>query len=227
MNDLRLAKLSCASYNGIKDIKKLGFNRVVKFRSGATGTKAYLAVDDTRKEAVIVFRGTERDGKDILTDISFFKKHYRGGRVHKGFLVAYLSVQKHIDKEMDKLPDNYTVYTTGHSLGGSLACLQAMYGSVQAEQIITFGQPRVGNKNVAHKLSRLKYRRYVNHADLVTRVPKINYWHEGELIYFTKKENTLVNPSWWTMFKDRAWYVAHRFVDHKCCDYVRILEKQK
>lgn len=227
MEHSKLAKLSGASYTGVKPIKKLGFNKVIKFRSGRTGTKGYLAIDDVSRQAVVVFRGTEKDGKDILTDISFLKtahRKHKDDRIHKGFLRAYESIQGHINKEIGKLPTDYALYATGHSLGGALACLYALYGAVRVQQVVTFGQPRVGNKIVSKKLTELPYTRYVNHADIVPRVPRINYWHSGTLVYITRKESTLVNPSWGRMFVDRMWYLAHRFTDHRCAEYIRILE---
>lgn len=224
MNHLTLAKLSQASYVGVKPIKKLGFNRVQKFRSGRTGTKAYLAINDDAKEAVLVFRGTEKDGKDILTDLMFSKEEYEGSRIHKGFLRAYKSVQRHIDKRVTELPKDYTLYATGHSLGGALTCLYSLYGSVQPDEVVTFGQPRVGDKSFAQELSGMFYTRYVYHADVVPRVPKIGYRHSPDLLYISRLGGKIYNPSGFGMFVDRIFSFTKRYTSHRIQNYVDALE---
>lgn len=223
MDDLKLAKVSEASYTGVKPLKRLGFNKVIKFRSGRTGTKAYLAINESKHEAVLVFRGTEKEGKDILTDIKFGKKDYKGDKIHRGFLTAYKSVKRHIDREVSLLPESYKIYVTGHSLGGALACLYALYGAVRPFKVVTYGQPRVGDKNLASKLKELPYTRYVHHADIVARVPKLGYHHSTELKYITNLGAVVDNPSWFGMFRDRVFAFFDRLTDHKISHYVKSL----
>jgi len=224
---LLLAKVSQASYIGVKPLKRLGFNRVVKFRSGRTGTKAYLAINDSKKLAVIVFRGTEKDGRDILTDISFYKEKYKGVKVHSGFLRAYNSVKGHINREIGQLPSDYELHATGHSLGGALACLYGLYGVSKPLSLVTYGQPRLGDNKLSQELSELKYTRVVYQSDLVPRIPKIGYRHGEDLLYYNTVGQWEYNPPWMSMFFDRLFSrVSHRLTDHKIQNYIDGLEQE-
>ena len=223
--NLLLAKVSRASYFGVKPLKRLGFNKVVKFRSGRTGTRAYLAINDSERMAVLVFRGTEKDGRDILTDISFWKEKYRGVRVHSGFLRAYDSIRRHIDKEVSKLPSDYELHATGHSLGSALACLYTMYGVRKPDTMVGFGSPRVGDKAFSDNLSKLNCTIYINHADVVPRVPRIGYRQPKNIIYMTSKGELITNPTWFSMFVDRSFFLVDRFLDHKIQSYIDSLEE--
>lgn len=75
---------------------------------------------------------------------------------------------------------------TGHSLGGALASLASIdiknsFGITP--KVITFGQPRIGNQNLANYLSEMipKTYRVINYADIVPHLPTstFNYAHYG------------------------------------------------
>ena len=221
LTDLDLALLSKAAYPGPKLHILESFNIIIQFYDVETDTEAFLAIDDKRKLAVLSFRGTEKEGKDIKTDIRFFKKNYQGCRIHKGFLKAYLSVKDDIDFETSALPSDYNLYITGHSLGGALACLATLFGDINPKKLVTFGQPRIGNKSTAKELDGINYTRYVNHADAVARMPKINYYQGGHLIYLNEDGKAIENPSSWYMFKDRITSFFHRYEDHSIDEYIR------
>jgi hypothetical protein len=68
------------------------------------------------------------------------------GRVHEGFLDAYMSVQQQLKSSIAN--QNFTsLYMTGHSLGASLATLATtdMAASKKATSLINFGSPKVGD----------------------------------------------------------------------------------
>ncbi|WFD21348.1 hypothetical protein MCAP1_003610 [Malassezia caprae] len=105
-------------------------------------------------------------------------------KIHQGFQIAYTNdadkVIKNVKKFMEKKnTDKVTV--VGHSLGAAMAVLAAVHletvmeGSVH--QILTFGQPRVGNVAFANDLDKLfkgKFYYTINGADPVARVgPRI------------------------------------------------------
>jgi len=223
--DLLLARVSEAAYKGVRPLKRLGFNKVVKFRSGRTGTKAYLAINDNDRLAVLTFRGTERDGRDILTDISISKEEYKGAKIHSGFLRAYKSVEKHINKEVSRIPEEYEFHVTGHSLGGALAVLYCAYGVIEPLSLVTYGQPRVGDKSLLERLSQINYTRVVYQSDVVTRVPYIGYTHKGRVLYFNTNREWVENPTWFSMFFDRLFSsLSDRITDHRIRNYVNSLQ---
>ena len=221
VNHKLLAKTSSAAYTGIASLKKLGYNRVFKFRSKATGTKAYLCIQDETKVAVVAFRGTEtNDSRDICTDINIEKAHWGNYDVHSGFMVAYQSVNVKIENAIDRLPEGYKLYATGHSLGGALATLHAVYGECLTDELVTFGSPRVGGKEFAKDLQGVNYARYVNNADVVTKVPKWNFHHGGVLHLITGVGLVKVNPSWVTKLACRLSYWS-AIDDHDITEYIR------
>ena len=221
LNHKLLAKTSSAAYTGIASLKKLGFNRVFKFRSKATGTKAYLAIQDDAKVAVVVFRGTETDdSRDIVTDINIEKAHWENYQVHSGFMIAYQSVNVKIENAIDRLPDGYKVYATGHSLGGALAILHGVYGEQVVEEVVTFGGPRVGGAEFARDLQGVNFARYVNNADIVPTVPRWNYRHGGDLHLITGVGLVTKNPGWMKRLACRLSYWS-AIGDHNISEYIR------
>lgn len=221
LNHKLLAKVSSASYTGISSLKKLGFQRVFKFRSKATGTRAYLAIQDDAKVAVVVFRGTEgNDSRDICTDINVEKSHWENYDIHSGFMIAYQSVNVKIENACDRLPDDYKIYATGHSLGGALATLHAVYGEQNMEELVTFGSPRVGGKIFARDLQGVNYARYVNNADIVTKVPKWNYKHGGVLHLISGIGIVTKNPGWMRRAACRLSYWS-AVDDHSIGEYIK------
>lgn len=88
-------------------------------------------------------------------------------------------------KDLKALHNDAKIYITGHSLGGALAVLSLPdvkdnFGAV--EGLLTFGQPRVGNKRFASWLgSQVNHERVVHYGDPVPHSPiKANgYLHDG------------------------------------------------
>jgi len=146
-----------------------------------TDTQCYIYEHDGL--SVISFRGTQKNLKDILTDIWAFKRHIpfthtKRIRVHRGFYRAYMSVR---DEILDELITHKTdkVLITGHSLGGALATLCAV--DIQKNDIYqtkdiylkTFGSPKVGNRHFKKSFNKriINSDRFVNPFDFVPTVP--------------------------------------------------------
>ncbi|KAF8186622.1 Alpha/Beta hydrolase protein [Pholiota molesta] len=120
----------------------------------------FIARDDSRKEIIVALRGSASvtdmiiNAQVLLVPFEFpGVKLPSGTRVHSGFLVAWDSIGAEVvhavDKQLSEHP-GYSIVTTGHSLGGSLALLAA----VSLQQIFkttllraySYGAPRTGNK---------------------------------------------------------------------------------
>ncbi|KIH54336.1 triacylglycerol lipase [Ancylostoma duodenale] len=94
------------------------------------------------------------------------------------------------------------VTISGHSLGGALATLAASHlvklkvlENPDKVKLVTFGQPRVGNKEFADAVDEeVDYAyRVVHYHDLVPTIPKAGFWHQGIEIFYTsdmKPENS-------------------------------------
>jgi hypothetical protein len=150
-----------------------GFALVATFDNG--GTQAYLATRDTDRMAVLAFRGTEKDYRDIKTDLN--ARFYRSGttKTHSGFLDAFKLVEPAIRQALDEL-DGYKLYLTGHSLGGALALIAARrLACDEVAACYTFGSPKVGNEEFGDAIKVPIYR-VVNAADSVPSLPPTWFW---------------------------------------------------
>ena len=110
-------------------------------------------------------------------------------KLHQGFgsgaKAVYEDIQPFLSKE-------HPIHLTGHSLGGAIAVILAMYlekDGFAVEQVITFGQPKVTNATGAKMFSSLPLTRVVTPNDIVPLVPPISpmqikdldiFWHMGE-----------------------------------------------
>ncbi|MGH2359556.1 MAG: lipase family protein, partial [bacterium] len=165
-------------------LNALRLNLVERFNR--EGTHAYLARND--RFAVLAFRGTEEDMRNIVTDldIRFQRDKKTGARIHDGFSTSYALVGPDINRALAELEPNLPLYITGHSLGGALAAVAAM--RIHPEDHIaacyTFGCPRVGDGEFVDHLWKVPVYRLVHAADVVTRLPfAFGYRHAGDFRY--------------------------------------------
>ncbi len=164
----------------------------VEFFSGSS-TQCYMASNNDF--LILVFRGTEirrrgdsSDFANILADLATdahiaLVEWEQGGKVHRGFKEALDEVWEGLLAYLrSKETARRTVWFTGHSLGAALATLAARrYDRVRG--LYTFGSPRVGNPDFKKAFLVPTYR-FVNHDDIVTRVPPpLFYQHVGRLQY--------------------------------------------
>ncbi|WP_257294029.1 Mbeg1-like protein [Endozoicomonas sp. YOMI1] len=135
-------------------------------------TQAFLASSESHRMNVLAFRGTEKNLKDIKTDLKASMIEMDGVRVHHGFYQALECVRPEIEGALREVRKNgYPLYITGHSLGGAIALLATKF---LAEDSIgacyTFGSPRVACSQFGDSIKTPVYR-LVNAADGVPRVP--------------------------------------------------------
>ena len=150
----------------------------------------FLATNDVTKSQVIAVRGTSNI-ENALVDIALeltTDKH-TGARLHNGFSQTARAIYAEIKPQIRA---DYVIDTTGHSLGGAVAIILAMYLDIDnfnVGKVVTFGQPKVTNIAGANKFSHLNIIRVVTPKDLVPLVPPFDpvdlnnldiYWHAGK-----------------------------------------------
>lgn len=141
----------------------------------------------------IAIRGTANLANVMVDlDIEFQPDERLGITLHNGFRSAAEAVFNDV---RPRLVAGMPVQVTGHSLGGAIAVVLAMYlkhdTAMQITQVITFGQPKVTNVTGADLYASIPLTRVVTQKDLVPLVPPLSplqikdldvYWHMGEEI---------------------------------------------
>lgn len=146
------------------------------FCSDETDAQAFLCRNKKEKFAVLSFRGTELNLKDIKADIKANLIAIEVGKktieMHSGYLKQFLSVRAEIEASL-KSPKlkGYQLFITGHSLGGALAIIATRFlANDTMGACYTFGSPPVGTVDFDLDITTPIYR-IINHVDIVPRLP--------------------------------------------------------
>ncbi|KAK0407560.1 hypothetical protein QR680_019266 [Steinernema hermaphroditum] len=150
-----------------------------------------LAVSEEAKAIYVVYRGSSMD-KQLFTEfvqgigaqLGAWEKFVGSSGVMTYFYGAFQSlfIGAGIKSDLMKLKEehkDYRIWVTGHSLGGSLASMTALYLVNQTlfhadkVKLVTFGEPRTGNYNFAKAIEQnIKFRyRVIHRNDFVTNIP--------------------------------------------------------
>jgi hypothetical protein len=183
----------------------LDFRPCCFISNAETDTQAWIWWNNQAKEVIVAFRGTEQtQWKDLLTDVKvmpttlnaegvtkmeFFANNSDQVMVHNGFLTAYQSVRNVIFSQIKGVTtadeNHWSIYVTGHSLGGALAtlfayeCSRAELGDVDIT-MYNYGSPRVGNKAFVEEFKAKidSSWRFSNVRDIIPTVPRfLGYQH--------------------------------------------------
>jgi len=233
--------------------RRLGLDVLQVLADAGSGANACLLRGDGL--AVLAVRGTERDYRDILTDLDFRKQrlaragqHLSGaeGRVHSGFLrQAAAVVNGKMGAGVRGLLDGGTpVIACGHSLGGAVALLAAIF--VGIEEAYTYGAPRVGDRAFARcgRVNLVEHNRFVRAADIVPHLPLLGlgFRHNAPALYFDGGGRFKGRASLWRQWAALAWRAltgpwmrgpivglpipAAPFTDHRVAGYPAAVDRE-
>lgn len=142
----------------------------------STEVRYFLERDDKTYTQFITVRGTHNN-KNLAEDLDIAVREDR--KVDIPVDAGFDSDARAIyDDVKPYLKPGYTTYVTGHSLGGAVAALLAIYlieEGVQVERVITFGQPRFTTTDGAKRLGFLPLTRIVDENDIVPMVAPSTY----------------------------------------------------
>ncbi len=191
------ALLANASYHDTKQIQQLleqGYTLDKSIVLRGYEVACFLATRESSGEQLAIFRGTSNI-ENALVDAAFefVEDEHIGIKLHQGFALSSALAYEELKPYLNK---NYTLHTTGHSLGGAIALIFAMHAHTddyRTGHIITFGQPKVTNVTGSHHFSHLDVTRVVMPRDMVPLVPPLDpmsidpmnllemdiYWHQG------------------------------------------------
>lgn len=175
----------------------------------------------------VTFRGTSSP-KDFLSDLDIKRFKFKNGIIiHNGFWKQFKSVEPELVKNFDMHPDARKFVFAGHSLGGALAQIAAVYfGDLYKKYTVchTFGSPRVGNDKFVEWFHQHVQEnvRVQNSKDPVTMIPMMPVWKH------TKRLNLTLYDDYTGKVKhdDTKWYKRlYKFLksdlgDHSCQEYI-------
>jgi triacylglycerol lipase len=231
---LEFANIAQTTYENPKTstakFKALGY-KIIQFFD-INGAQAYLLTNGTI--TVLSFRGTEVTEKsDVLADLKAGKNiEACGGKVHVGFKGEINKLWPSITAALETNPGN--VYVTGHSLGAAMATIAASRMQDRVTALVTFGSPRVGDKEFVKSLT-VDHYRVQNNCDDVTKVPfkVMGFEHHGTHKYMNfHGEFRDLTP--WQQIKDmarsrlKARAKGQKYIgvfDHMMANYIAKLEK--
>jgi len=153
-----------------KALSEADFELIKPFN--CNGTQAFLAKRESDKMAILAFRGTQKeDPRDIITDLQAnFYQDAKGAKIHDGFYRAFQCVENEIKSVCEGLKE-YSLYVTGHSLGGAIALIATRaLNSDNLAACYTYGSPKVGNEEFDDDIKPPIYR-IVNAYDIVPFSP--------------------------------------------------------
>jgi len=177
-----------------------------------SGVVGFVGADMTNQAIIVSFAGTDPfDVRNLLTDVNLWKKDFpwsfgaQGVQVHGGFLAAFQSIQPALKTFIQQIQLNtgfQKVQISGHSLGGALAHMAALYIKsdlgITADFVYTFGEPRVGN--TAFQIlfdANIKeaWRVTSNHDPIPTLGPRIlGFTHGGTEVHYSSATSFQILP---------------------------------
>ncbi len=165
----------------LAQLKSWGFEKMQELPSDGFGSRGYIA--DHGDYIMVAFRGTESK-KDFASNTLFYQSEApsylgaKGAWMHKGMKSTYNQLRPTLHRVMADFGGVHKpIYLAGHSLGGSLAVIAALDLAnlgAQINSIYTFGQPKVGNSVLTHKVKALlgdRLYRIAFDSDITSRVP--------------------------------------------------------
>ncbi len=232
---LKIAKMCRDVYSA--EVETLG----TFVESKDTGIQATVGLYDSR--AIVCLRGSDAvvDWKNNFNigKVPFLsRKHSDPDKmVHAGFFTGHTSVKSKVYKKLNKIVDSGecdSILFCGHSAGVVTGLLAYDYLNKKSLpiEVVTFGTPRVGNREFADAFNReMKCTRIINDRDMVPLAPLkiLGFHHVGaQLIHI--KDGKVYNEDHNTV-KKAMWRVKGLFGldagfrDHNISSYVEEIEK--
>ena len=196
---------------------------------------------EENKQQIIAIEGTSSINH-ILSDMNIFKSKDKrlNIKLHSGFAKIARKIYSSL---FHIIKTRKPIVITGHSMGGAVALILGMYlqeSCYEIKNIITFGQPKVTDREGAEKYKSLNLIRVVHDEDIVPSLPPITvstlfnpYIHFGdELIIDSAKEDWWImscgikQVSFWKRLKNLFNIKSKELInDHKIDEYITALEQ--
>jgi hypothetical protein len=141
---------------------------------GATDAQYFVERDDKARVQHISVRGTA-NRKNILEDIEIRVREdlELGLPIHSGFDATSNAIYSDMKPYLKR---DYKTFVTGHSLGGAIAAILAIYlarDGYDVARIVTFGQPKFTTSAGVERIGFLSITRVVDENDMVPMLPPV------------------------------------------------------
>ncbi|OBZ88261.1 Lipase [Choanephora cucurbitarum] len=160
---------------------------VVTYGKNPLGVSGHISVSEDNKTIYVVVRGAASMRNKITYGVNEMIQHpfIPNAQVHKGMLLALLSIRDTIAQTLDdqlKLHPEYKVVVAGHSFGAGVASLVAVDIQQQFPQLDStrlkarlLGKPRVGNEGYVAYIgdNNIDLIRYVQYDDGTAHEPSL------------------------------------------------------
>lgn len=151
---------------------------------GKTDAQYFLEQDDRAKVQYIAIRGTANK-RNLIEDIELriHEDLALAIPVHIGFDATARALYADMKPYLNK---SYRTYITGHSLGGAVAALLAIYmvdDGYTVEKVVTFGQPKFTTTDGVRKLGFLRLTRVVDENDVIPMLPPTTIFNRVYGVY--------------------------------------------
>ena len=223
-----------------------GISKFIPFTTDHYKMDLFIAINDVHKEVVVTFRGLKIASPQKLALLRLNRVHMdlplnstfgistRDLTVHSGFLEIFEESYEILYPQLLSAIWNnptYKVILNGHSLGGALSPILAIklvfvdFVDPRRLSIISFGAPRVGNRQFALLISRISDESYrVTHgSDIIAKQPPrfIGYHHYPSEIWLADEYNgpgDAFKPTLTTPFDNinTTAYICDLFEDKRC-----------
>lgn len=172
------------------------------------GVKLLLGFDDITGYIFIAFRGSSNI-ENWIQNLKFqqISPWNNTIMVDKGFYEDYEFIKEALFDslyEISKLYNTTNIVITGHSLGSALSTIVSYeiikYYDYSIKYLITYGSPRVGNKDFANDFSNIIKKYDINsyritHAnDMIPHLPQtfMNYYHITNEIWYNEANSEYI-----------------------------------
>lgn len=212
-NARELCAASAAAYNTAFTLGRSAEAKLEQRSIDCEITDTHVLIRQRGHDVTLAFRGTA-DLRNWLTDLDCEFVPFGNCRVHRGFFEAMNAVEPDLSAALGEA-QGARIWLTGHSLGGALAMLWALWAvrnGYEIAGVYTFGQPRVGDAAFRQLYdARLKpwTWRSIHAADIVPRVPWLlgHYRHAGHEVFYPSPVASLPildRPCWTRLLAEAA-----------------------
>lgn len=193
-------------------LKQLDANNhtLIRYKILAGSEVSYFLSSKNNRQFIAI-RGTANlENVMVDLDVNLKLDEKLNIQLHQGFSATATAVYDDIKTHIVK---GQPVQTTGHSLGGAVAVIVAMYlqrDGYDLQPFITFGQPKVTNLTGANDFENLPLIRVVTPEDIVPIVPPLSplqlkslyiYWHIGQEIILMNGNQYAITSGLKSMFR--------------------------